>query len=150
MNHHVANAELVDIDPTHDAVLAELIQALDYPCSVVEASERIEEVIADPTQQLFVAMLDGKPAGLLGLQLMYSLALGRHTCRITALVVHEAFRRRGLARQLLREAELRARTAGAARIEVSAGEQRTSGHELYRQSGYRSGSVRFVKPLSDA
>lgn len=132
------------------ACVAALIEAMGYPCDPAEARRRIEAVRADPSQQLVLARCDGHSAGLLGLQLVYSLALGRHCCRITALVVDPRFRRRGIARQLLREAEARARLAGAARIEVAAGPQRSDGHALYRACGYGEGSLRFVKPLVDA
>src|SRR3546814_18224392 len=81
---------------------------------------------------------------------MYYLPLGTTTCRITALVVTSHAQGRGLGRQLLHEAELRARAAGAARLELSSGSQRTDAHAFYRACGYGDGTVRFIKRLGDA
>src|SRR3546814_18105025 len=81
---------------------------------------------------------------------MYYLPLGTTTCRITALVVTSHAQGRGLGRQLLHEAELRARAAGAARLELSSGSQRTDAHAFYRACGYGDGTVRFNKRLGAA
>ena len=53
----------------------------------------------------------------------------------------------GIGRQLLKEAERRARSGGAARIELTSGSQRTEAHAFYRACGYKDSSVRFVKQL---
>ena len=54
---------------------------------------------------------------------------------------------RGLGRQLLREAERRARVGGAARLEITSGSQRSDAHAFYRACGYSDGTLRFVKHL---
>ena len=56
----------------------------------------------------------------------------------------------GIGRSLLKEAERRARSGGAARIELTSGSQRTEAHAFYRACGYSDGTVRFVKPLGSA
>jgi GNAT superfamily N-acetyltransferase len=81
---------------------------------------------------------------------MYYLPLGTTTCRITALVVTSDAQGRGLGRQLLREAERRARAGGAARLELTSGSQRTDAHAFYRACGYGDGTVRFIKRLGAA
>ena len=78
---------------------------------------------------------------------MYYLPLGTTTCRITALVVTPTAQGLGIGRQLLKEAERRARSGGAARIELTSGSQRTEAHAFYRACGYKDSSVRFVKQL---
>jgi GNAT superfamily N-acetyltransferase len=57
---------------------------------------------------------------------------------------------RGVGRQLLREAERRARTGGAARLEITSGSQRSDAHAFYKACGYSDGTVRFVKTLLNA
>ena len=57
---------------------------------------------------------------------------------------------RGLGRQLLREAERRARAGGAARLELTSGSQRTDAHAFYKACGYEDGTVRFIKRLGTA
>jgi ribosomal protein S18 acetylase RimI-like enzyme len=69
-------------------------------------------------------------------------------CRITALVVAERARRRGLARALVTEAESIARGHGCVRIEVTSALHRDGAHELYRGLGYGQVSEHFLKPLA--
>lgn len=136
--------------PADAAAVATLLEALGYPCSREDAAERIAVVEDDPTQALIVADHHGDLCGLVALDFMYYLPLGRRTCRITALVVADGHRDRGIGRALLREAESRARAAGATRIEVTSADHRTRAHAFYRACGYGDGSVRLVKRLGEA
>ena len=92
----------------------------------------------------------GAVCGLVALDFMYYLPLDTVTCRITALVVTPSAQGRGLGRQLLREAERRARAAGAARVELTSGSQRADAHAFYKACGYSDGTLRFIKRLGDA
>jgi GNAT superfamily N-acetyltransferase len=69
-------------------------------------------------------------------------------CRVTALVIAERARRRGLARALVTEAEAIARTHGCARIEVTSALHRDGAHELYRGMGFGQVSEHFLKALA--
>lgn len=139
------SASLIDADD-----VAALLGELGYPCETPEAAERIAAITENDRQALVVARCDGRVCGLVALDFMYYLPLGTTTCRITALVVTSEVQGRGLGRQLLREAERRARAAGAARLELTSGSQRTDAHAFYRACGYGDGTVRFVKRLGDA
>jgi len=130
--------------------VAALLCELGFPCEVAEAAERIATIIDDDRQALVVARCGGRVCGLVALDFTYYLPLGTTTCRITALVVSSDAQGRGLGRQLLRDAERRARVAGAARLELSSGSQRTDAHAFYRACGYGDGTVRFIKRLGDA
>ncbi|MEO5596689.1 MAG: GNAT family N-acetyltransferase [Lysobacteraceae bacterium] len=136
--------------PGDAAGVAELIEALGYPCNTAEAGDRLKAVATDLDQTVLVADGDGALCGLLGLDVMYYLPLGARTCRITALVVADTHRGSGIGRDLLQAAEAWARQAGAARIEVTSAAHRNEAHAFYRACGYRDGSVRFVKQLGDA
>src|SRR3546814_17291393 len=111
-----------------------------------EAAERIAAIAGNDRQALVVARCEGRVCGLVALDFMYYLPLGTTTCRITALVVTSHAQGRGLGRQLLHEAELRARAAGAARLALSSGSQRTHAHPFYPPCGHGNGPVRFIKP----
>lgn len=130
--------------------VARLLEALGYPCSDDDAFDRIDTMSDDPTQDLLVADLHGELCGLVALDFMYFLPLGRDTCRITALIVDDKHRGSGVGRLLLREAESRARAAGAARIEVTHASQRAEASQFYRACGYSESSVRLVKRLGEA
>ncbi|MEN1929623.1 GNAT family N-acetyltransferase [Luteimonas sp. MJ250] len=130
--------------------VAVLLCELGYPCDTADAARRIAVISGDDRQALVVARCGGMVTGLIALDFMYYLPLDTTTCRITALVVSPAAQGRGLGRQLLREAERRARAAGAARVELASGSQRTDAHAFYRACGFGDGTLRFIKRLGDA
>jgi len=139
------SAGLIDADD-----VATLLSELGYPCDVEDAARRIRAIGDNDRQALVVARVGGVVSGLVALDFMYYLPLDTTTCRITALVVTPSARGQGLGRQLLREAERRARTGGAARLELSSGSQRTDAHAFYKACGFSDGTVRFIKRLGDA
>jgi GNAT superfamily N-acetyltransferase len=132
-----------------DAVAA-LLAVLGYPCSREDAEQRIDDIADEPDQYLRVAELDGEVCGLLALDVMYYLPLGSNTARITALAVGRAQSGRGIGRALLQEAELLARQAGAARIEVTSAAHRDDAHAFYQACGYSDSPRRYLKHLGTA
>lgn len=139
------NASLGDADD-----VAALLSEMGYPCDRIDAAHRIASIIDNERQALVVARCGGAVCGLVALDFMYYLPLDTTTCRITALVVTEGSTGRGLGRQLLKEAERRARAAGAARIELTSGSQRQDAHAFYKACGYSDGTLRFIKRLGEA
>jgi ribosomal protein S18 acetylase RimI-like enzyme len=131
------------------AGVATLLGVLGYPCDRAEAALRLRALKEEPDQEILVADRHGCLVGLLALDLMYYLPLGARTCRITSLVVSEGEQRRGVGRMLLREAEHRARQAGAARIELTSATHRTEAHAFYRACGFNESALRFLKRLGD-
>lgn len=129
--------------------VARLLTELGYPCEIDDAVERIDAIAGNDRQALVLARRDGAVCGLIALDFMYYLPLGTITCRVTALVVTPTAQGLGIGRQLLKEAERRARAGGAARIELTSGSQRTEAHAFYRACGYKDSSVRFVKQLGE-
>src|SRR6185503_2073513 len=116
-------------------------------CDRAEAAARLRALEEEPDQQILVADRHGCLVGLLALDLMYYLPLGARTCRITALAVVDGEQRQGVGRRLLREAEQRARLAGAARVELTSAIHREEAHAFYRACGYDDSALRFVKRL---
>ena len=129
--------------------VARLLTELGYPCEIDDAVERIDAIAGNDRQALVLARRDGAVCGLIALDFMYYLPLGTITCRVTALVVTPTAQGLGIGRQLLKEAERRARSGGASRIELTSGSQRTEAHAFYRACGYKDSSVRFVKQLGE-
>ena len=136
------NAVLADADD-----VARLLAEMGYPCDIDEAAERIDAIAGNDRQALVVARREGAVCGLIAIDFMYYLPLGTTTCRVTALVVSPTAQGLGIGRQLLKDAERRARSGGAARIELTSGSQRTEAHAFYRACGYSDGTVRFIKRL---
>ena len=129
--------------------VARLLTDLGYPCEIDDAVERIDAIAGNDRQALVLARRDGAVCGLIALDFMYYLPLGTITCRVTALVVTPTAQGLGIGRQLLKEAERRARSGGASRIELTSGSQRTEAHAFYRACGYKDSSVRFVKQMGE-
>jgi ribosomal protein S18 acetylase RimI-like enzyme len=129
--------------------VAALLTQLGYPCEAADAAERIATVLHNDRQALILARSRGAVCGLLALDYMYYLPLGTTTCRVTALVISPDAQGHGLGRLLLRDAERRARSGGAARLEVTSAAQRTEAHAFYRACGFTDGAARFVKLLGD-
>ena len=142
--------DLRNASPADADDVAALLQTLGYPCDTDDAMERIALIVDNDRQALVLARHSGVVCGLVALDFMYYLPLGTTTCRITAMVVTPEAQGRGVGRQLLREAERRARTGGAARLEITSGSQRTDAHAFYKACGYGDGTVRFVKALLNA
>ena len=129
--------------------VARLLTELGYPCEIDDAIERIDAIATNDRQALVLARRDGAVCGLVALDFMYYLPLGTITCRVTALVVTPTAQGLGIGRQLLKEAERRARGGGASRIELTSGSHRTEAHAFYRACGYKDSSVRFVKQMGE-
>ena len=142
--------DLRNASPADADDVAALLQALGYPCEADDAMERIASILDNDRQALVLARNAGAVCGLIALDFMYYLPLGTTTCRITAMVVTPEAQGRGIGRQLLREAERRARSGGAARLEITSGSQRREAHAFYKACGYSDGTVRFVKALLNA
>jgi GNAT superfamily N-acetyltransferase len=148
--HRVLDVDLRNAMPTDADDVARLLSELGYPCDPADAAERISLILANDRQALVLARREGAVCGLVALDYMYYLPLGTTTCRVTALVVATSAQGQGIGRHLLKEAERRARSGGAARIELTSGSQRTEAHAFYQACGYGGSSVRFVKALGSA
>lgn len=130
--------------------IAVLLAALGYPCSTEDAVVRLRHFRDEPEQQLWIAQEHAQAIAMIAIDIRYYLPLGARTCRITALVVLDAFHGRGIGKRLLREAEIKARQAGATRVELSTALHREHAHKFYLACGYENASLRFVKRLGDA
>jgi GNAT superfamily N-acetyltransferase len=137
------------VEPRDAAAVAQLLEALGYPCTETDAIERIARFRDEERQFLLLAEDGADACGLAAVQLSYSLTRGADVARITALVVSPTHHRRGIGRRLLREIEVHARRAGAIRIELTSNARRSEAHAFYHGCGYADGSRHFVKLLGD-
>src|SRR5215216_623691 len=85
--------------------LASLLDELGYPSE----EGRIEARLARLTGNVFVAEEDGSVVGFAAFHIVFLLERDRALCRLTALVVGEAARRRGLGRALVERVKAEAR-----------------------------------------
>jgi GNAT superfamily N-acetyltransferase len=126
--------------------IAELLGELGYAMSVEVAAERLARLQADPASWLWVGSEGERLVGLVGLHVMPLVERGPFA-RITALVVAEDRRRRGIGRALIARATEQAIAEGCERIELTSADRRTDAHAFYRDLGFEEASRRFLKFL---
>lgn len=128
--------------------MANLAGQLGYPSGEDEIQLRIERM-NDDDHAVFVAELaSGQIAGWIGVFVFCSVEMD--PCAfISGLIIDEAFRSRGIGKQLLSAAEEWARPRGCRSICVSSNVIRNRAHVFYLSNGYRNKKTQtmFVKNL---
>ena len=99
------------------------------------------------SDQVFTALDGRRVVGLVALHLSYMLHTDSRWARITALVVAETHRNRGVGDALLRHAEECALAGGAWGVELTCNYQRKEAHSFYARRGYTERRKRFFKAL---
>jgi N-acetylglutamate synthase-like GNAT family acetyltransferase len=123
--------------------LAVLLEQLGYPTSSEGLEGRLERLDSD----LYVAADGGEVLGLAALQVMHVLQHDTPSARLTALVVREDARGRGVARALVIAIESAAREAGCERLHVTTANHRADAHAAYRALGFEDTGRRYAKRL---
>lgn len=137
-------SEIVPMAEAHVAAVAELEQI----CFSAPWSENsVREELSNPLSLWLVALVDGQVAGYVGSQTVLDEA------DMMNLAVGPAFRRRGIARQLVDAlgAELRKRDVSSLTLEVRASNE--AAIQLYRSLGFTQVGRRpryYSKPTEDA
>lgn len=129
------------------STIAALLGELGYPTAVDEVQRRLGALGADD-----LVLLAQEGEGMVSLHRVRWLAEGGAFVRITALVVTQRARGRGVARALLAATEEAARQWDCGVIEVSSArrEERAAAHRLYIAAGFTDTSprsVRYWKPV---
>ena len=138
----VRSAEITDVDG-----LVRLFLQLGHSGAGDGLPVRLKMLLADPRADALVAQDGG---ALLGLATIFFVPVAHESapwCRITALVVDEGHRGRGLGRALVVAAEAAAETAGCSRIEATSALHRTEAHDFYKGLGFARQSEHFLKRL---
>jgi ribosomal protein S18 acetylase RimI-like enzyme len=112
--------------------------------TVTDTVEALRCLLRTDSEALLLAHINGELVG--------SLIAGWNGWRgsLYRLAVHPRHRRRGVATQLVREAERRLRARGAVRIDVIIADRDTTAAHFWRAAGYRSHweRARLVRDLS--
>jgi N-acetylglutamate synthase-like GNAT family acetyltransferase len=129
--------------PDDSVGIALLLGQLGYPVEPERVRARLDRLDAEP----WVAVAGDEIIGLAAVQMMHVLQRDAPVARLTALVVRDDARRRGVARRLLEVVESRARDAGCEHLHVTSAERRADAHEAYRALGLSDTGRRFGKAL---
>jgi len=119
---------------------------IELECTVDESDvqRRLKSLQSSPSDRVLLAESDGRTVGLLGIHaapLLHRDALAR----ITAFVVTEDYRGRGIGTRLLATAERWAVEQGCTQVELNSGDHHKPAHAFYRHRGYRLDDRRFLK-----
>ena len=117
-----------------------------------EVRQVYERLRDDPDYYFLLARADGRIAGYTTMALVWDLFDGKAPiATIWYVCVDQVFRRCGIAKRLLAEAErIAVEERGCELMLLTCAEKNTSAHELYRSAGYSDKIDRaFVKYLDD-
>lgn len=110
-------------------------EALGYEIDQEFSQSRLAAVLSKPANQIFVAFVDGEPAGYIHVQ-DYDVTYAIPYKNILGLAVFDQFQRQGVGKVLIEAAEDFARADGAAGIRLNSGEGRYGAHLFYEAAGY--------------
>ena len=137
----------VEMDDALD--LARLSLQLGYANTTREIQERLEVLLFDGDNAIFVAVINGQIAGWIQAERVRHLIVAPFV-EIGALIVDEDQRSRGIGKALLNRAEEWAREHGLSSLWVRSNVVRLQAHNFYLDQGYhllKSQKV-FVKDLA--
>ena len=125
------------------AAMARLFQQLGYPAGALETADRLLQ--QDPAREVLLACLDGEVLGVLVWHALQPLHVAPAWGLISALVIDEGARGKGVGALLLTAAEERAQALGCGQLELSSSLKREGAHRFYLAQGYGERPKRFVK-----
>lgn len=139
--------------------MSRLFAELGYDVPVEVLTQRLN-AFHEAGEKAIVAEDASSPGDLLGLATLHLtpvLHRAGPVGRVSALVVDETMRGRGIGRALMQRAEQWAAERGCVLMEVTSNMRRADAHRFYETSGYERTSYRFAKvpraaeaPLTDA
>lgn len=129
--------------------LARLLTALGHPTEAQAIGDRWAAWAGASNAALVAESEEGSLAGVVTLHVMLVLHRPAPVGRLTALIVDDAWRGRGVGRALVEAAETRLASAGCGLLEVTSNLRLTDAHAFYARLGYERTSVRLAKVLRD-
>lgn len=134
-------ATLADAEP-----VAALLTELGYASTAADVIDRVQRSLHGATSWLLLAQSATDVIGLISAELVPYFPNGTTVCRVTALVVAEQHRGRGLGEKLLACVTEFAREQGCSGIELTSAHHRRDAHRFYERLGF-STALRFFRPL---
>jgi GNAT superfamily N-acetyltransferase len=133
--------------PADATAIADLLGQLGYPTPAAQVPDRVRRIREEGRSEVFVAVQDGRVAGLMAVQVGPGLTRSEDTAHVTALVVADSARGTGLGRELLEAAEAFARRLGCPRMVVTTANHRAGAHAFYERLGWEWTGRRYAKLL---
>jgi N-acetylglutamate synthase-like GNAT family acetyltransferase len=143
----VVDATIRDARPEDAAALARLLDQLGYPAPPEAVAHRVQRLASSQADRLVVAEVAGEVVGLASIHASVSLEYDEPAAKLSAIVVDEAYRRRGIGQALIAVMEAEARTRGCGLIFLTTAERRADARAFYGRIGFEETGRRFAKWL---
>jgi GNAT superfamily N-acetyltransferase len=134
--------------PNDAVAVSSLLGELGYEVSPQAAVERMRRLNSPEIDPMFLAVDNGRPLGFIALHRCHMIQYQAPVTRITALVVGQRARRRGIGRLLVDHALRWAEQSGCELVELTSALNRVEAHAFYRDLSFEQNSLRFRKLLS--
>lgn len=107
-----------------------------------------DDIAADPNNEVWVAVLDGRVVGMAQLTVIPGLSRGgKRRAQVEAVRVDSTLRGRGIGEELMAVVTRRARDAGCSFMQLTSDERRTNAHRFYERLGFDGSHVGMKKTL---
>jgi N-acetylglutamate synthase-like GNAT family acetyltransferase len=127
--------------------VAALLGQLGYPTSPEAAGGRLRALAASADDEVWVAERDGIVVGLVAIHISGALEYDGDVAKVSAIVIDEAVRRKGIGNELMAVAEREARRRDCVLMFLTTAERREDAHAFYRSIGFEETGRRFAKTL---
>jgi GNAT superfamily N-acetyltransferase len=142
----IQQVEVRDAALSDSAAIAGLLGELGFPSHADAIRHRLRSMLAFG-ESVLVAEQDEKPVGVVTIHIMPVLHRPAPVGRLSALVVSESERGKGIGRALVAAAERQLKERGCGMVEVTSNQKLKDAHDFYRHLGYEETSLRFKKEL---
>jgi N-acetylglutamate synthase-like GNAT family acetyltransferase len=133
--------------PADAPAIEKLLQQLGYSGTGGFLSQKLERMLDDPDERVFVYEVDGGAVALVSLHFIPQLALAGDFARISYFAVDDRFRSKGIGHQMEKYIVALARERHCDRIEVHCHWQRGDAHRFYFRQGYEEAPKYLIKRL---
>ncbi|MFL5523762.1 MAG: GNAT family N-acetyltransferase [Gemmatimonadaceae bacterium] len=136
--------------PDDAEALADLLTQLGYPTGADPIPERLAKLRARAGTAVLVAEHRGRAVAVVTVHLFDSLHTSEPVAWLTAVVVDEAMRGKGVGSAIVKRAEEWAIQQGARKVSLTSALRRKEAHQFYLAGGYEHTGVRLSKNLGEA
>lgn len=143
--------EIRQYQPLDAGVMVELMSELGYPTSLDDMKKRMERIEANPDYHTFVAIMDAKVAGMVGIRIVWNYESSPPATQISSIVTKSIYRGQGVGTRLIEYVEQWALEHESETVFLTSGSkpERLVAHALYEKLGYIRTGLRFVKSLQE-
>ncbi|WP_442601816.1 GNAT family N-acetyltransferase [Paenibacillus sp. KN14-4R] len=130
--------------------LTELMTDLGSPSTIEDMKNRMELIGSNPYYFTFVATINEKVVGMIGVRLNITYTSNKFKTQISSFVTKKEYQGQGVGKALINFIEEWTRNKGSDFLYLTSGikEERISAHEFYKNRGFNVTGYRFVKRLN--